>query len=219
MGVPATLGRRDIRGMFFHRLEEVSEASWAPRVSHMFQSDQDSEIYRFLGQSPALREWIGSRRPTEPKNFEITVRNAKFEATIPIAVDDMRRETVDQIRPRIRDLGARAAILPQKTLTTLLQANETAYDGVAYFGNHLTGRGNRISNALTDSSVVTPATPTTAEMASGILASIENILGALDDQGEPLNEFATEFTVMVPTAYWGVANGAVNDVFTALALA
>ena len=214
MGTAATLGSRAIRGMFFKRLEERAAASWAPRISHMFTSDQESETYGFLGQTPALRQWVGPRRKGQNKDFEFTIVNDEYEGTIEIAKRDLRRDKTGQVMVRINDLAARAAILPQKVLTTLLEGNGTAYDSIAYFGNHSAGRGTRISNALTDSSVASATAPTSAEMASGILTSIQTIIGALDDQGEPLNEFAEEFLVMVPTLYWSAAEAAINDVFT-----
>lgn len=214
MGTAALLGSRAIRGMFFKRLEERSRASWAPQISHMFTSDQASEQYGFLGNVPSLRAWRGPRHKSEPKDFSITIVNDEYEGTVEIARRDRRRDKTGQIQTRIGDLAARAAILPQKVLTTLLQSNGTAYDSLAFFADHTGGRGSRINNALTDSSVTSPTAPTSAEMASGILTSVQTILGANDDQDEPMNEFASEFLVMVPTAYMSAASAAINDVFT-----
>lgn len=213
MGSAAVLSRRDIRGMFFKRLEEAAMASWAPQIGHMFTSDQDAETYKFLGNVPALRAWRGARRKSEPKNFEIRVQNDKFEGTQEFEVDDMRRDKTDQIQARIGDLAARAAILPQKTFTTLLEANGLGYDGIAYFGAH-TGRGSLVTNVLTDSGVADAGVPTSAEMSAGILTLIQTILGANDDQGEPMNEFAKAFLLMVPTKYWSATQAALKNEFT-----
>jgi phage major head subunit gpT-like protein len=214
MGTAALLGSRAIRGMFFKRLEETSMASWAPAIAHMFDSDQASETYGFLGQVPSLRAWRGARRKTEPKDFSITVVNDEYEGTIEIARRDLRRDKTGQVQARIGDLATRAAQLPQKVLTTILEANAAAYDGIAYFGDHSASRGVRVNNALTDSSVSAATAPTSAEMTSGILALVQRINSATDDQGEPLNEFAREFLIMVPTLYLPAAVAAVQNEFT-----
>lgn len=214
MGASAILGTREIRGMFFKKLEETATASWIPSISHVFDSDQSSETYRFLGQVSALEEWIGSRKKKEPNNYAVTIINRKFEASVEFSLDDMRRDKTGQIRVRIGDLASRAAVMPQKVLTALLLANGTAYDGTAFFADRsalLTG--GRIDN-ITSDNISAPLTPTSAEHEAAIFGSIETLLSALDDEGEPMNEFAMQFAVMVPPAYWGVTQAVLRNEFT-----
>jgi hypothetical protein len=56
------LSSRAIMGMYFARLETNPGMGWIDGVSNLFGSDQASETYNFLGQSPAMREWIGGRQ-------------------------------------------------------------------------------------------------------------------------------------------------------------
>ena len=56
------LSSRAIIGMYFARLEQNPGMAWIDGVSNLFGSDQSSETYNFLGQSPAMREWLGSRQ-------------------------------------------------------------------------------------------------------------------------------------------------------------
>lgn len=211
-GTANVLSPRNVRGEFFKSLEETQTAGWVPSLSHMLSSDQASEDYRFLGQVPAMRAWRGARRKTEPKSYKIQIANDKFENGVEFSRDDIRRDKTGQIRSRIRSLGARAAQLPTKTLTTLLEGNATAYDGVAFFGNHVAA--SVINNALTDSTVAAPTAPTSAEMMSGILAAVQALFGVKDDQGEPMNEFAGRFAVMVPVAYQAATFAALGNEFT-----
>jgi len=214
MGMLNALTNRAIRGMFYHRLEEAGTASWASLIGNMFTSDQPSETYSFAGMSPALTAWRGSRRRIEPKPFSTTIVNDKFEASIGINKDDLRRDKTGQVRIRINELATRAAQLPQKVFTTLLEGNGNAYDGAAYFSDRSASTVSRVNNAQTDSSIVDPLNVTTAEMSKVIMKAISIIMSAKDDQGEPLNEFARKFCVMVPTLYWTATVGALRDVFT-----
>jgi phage major head subunit gpT-like protein len=218
MGTSSTLSSRAIRGMFYKRLEETTAASWVSTIGSVFNSDQESETYRFLGQVPALRAWRGARSSVEPRNFGITIINDKYEAGVNFARDDIRRDKTPQIRARIGDLASRAACLPQKVFTTLLEGNGNAYDGNAFFADRTSATTGKVNNAQTDSGVSDPVAPTTAEMAKGILKTISIILSAKDDQGEPYNEFATSFAVMVPTLYWSATIGALGDEYLSTAV-
>jgi len=215
MGASATLGRRDIRGMFFKRLEEVATASWVSRLAMMIDSDQSSEILRWLGQVPAMRELIGTRHKREPRPYELTIINRTFEATVEFAVKDMRRDKTGQIRIRISDLAKRAATLPQKVLTETLENNGNAYDGNALFADRSAlDTGGQYDN-IVDQVAATGTDLTSDEMVTAIMNCVEAMMGALDDEGEPINEFAQEFAVMVPANYWGALMGALRDDFTA----
>lgn len=55
------LGSRAIIGEYYAALEADLGVSWVPYVSNIFDVDQAIETYKWLGQSPALREWIGGR--------------------------------------------------------------------------------------------------------------------------------------------------------------
>ena len=48
--------------MYYARLENPMNAGWIAGVSNLFGSDQASETYAFLGQTPRMREWIGGRQ-------------------------------------------------------------------------------------------------------------------------------------------------------------
>lgn len=213
MGASKVLGSREIRGMFFHRLEEITRALWLPMVAHDFDSDQASEKYAFLGTSPAMKEWIGMRQKKEPTAYSLTVLNRKFANAVEFDVDDLIRDKTGQIRVRIGDLGARAATLGQSILSTLLTANGTAYDALAFYADR-TGvkTGGQIDNDI-GAAAVAPTLPTTAEMSTAILAAVTKILESLDDEDEPLSEFATQFAVMVPPNMGAPTAGALKDQF------
>lgn len=199
----ASLGSRAIIGAFHKRLEEVQQAGWTSQLAMVVDTNQESEQYKFLSDAPALHEWGSGRNKTTPRPWDFTVRNKKWSGGLEIDEDDWRRDKTGQILIRVNELAARAAQLPQKVLSALLVANGNAYDGVAFYHltNHKNLNGDTIANAV-QIAAATGTTPTNAEMETAVLTAIESILGFKDDAGEPRNEFAKSFTVMVPTVMW-----------------
>ena len=55
------LSSRAIIGEFFKRLNADDGMAWIGAISNYFTSDQDTEEYAWIGQSPVMREWIGGR--------------------------------------------------------------------------------------------------------------------------------------------------------------
>jgi hypothetical protein len=214
-GMLKALGTRVVKGAFNKRLEEVQTASWVPKLGMTITTDVETETLAFLSDAPAMKE-RGSNLPKKglrPYTFSIT--NKDFSAGLEVKDSDMRRDKTGQIMIRAGELGARAAQLPQKVLSELIIANGTAYDGVAFYATtHTTLAGNTINNAL-QVAAATGVIPTNAEMETAILTAIEAILGWKDDEGEPRNEFAQEFTVMVPTTLWKQASAALKNDYIA----
>jgi len=208
-----SLSTRGIRGAFFKRLTERALASWANRFANMFTSDQPVETYKFLGQVPAMRAFRGARNTKSPTPFTLSIANDTFEASVRVDKDDWRRDKVGQILARLNDMAGRAATLPQKTLSAVLEANGNAYDGAALFSDRSSASIVRVNNALS-TDITTPSAPSTAEFSAAVALCIDTLMSAKDDQGEPLNEDAMQFDVMVPTKYQGVAAAAVSAAYT-----
>ena len=53
--------------------------------------------------------------------------------------------------------------------------------------------------------------PSVEEIQQCILQAIQAILGFKDDVGEPMNELARSFLVMLPTTLWGIAVSAITN--------
>jgi len=202
---------RNIEGSYFWSLEETQQASWVPMISNMFDSDQPYEIYKWLGSAPSMSAWRGERVRSGLGDYELNVISDKFDSTLAFDVDDIRRDKTGQIVRRVAEMGQKAATLPQRLFTTLLEANGTGYDGAAFFANaHNAGS---VDNNLAYNSTVANA-PTSAEMSAAILEAVQAMYGFKDDSGDPCNEFAQQFMVMVPVNMWQPLIAALKDVFT-----
>jgi phage major head subunit gpT-like protein len=211
------LGSRAIIGAFMKRLEEQQRAGWTSQLALQLDSNQEVETIEFLGDAPAMMEHIGGPRPVSTvRPYEFTIRNKEFSGGLRFKESDVRRDKTGQIMIRAKELGARAAQLPQKVLSKLLVDNGNAYDGVAFYHatNHKNANNDTIANAI-QIAAATGVIPTNAETETGLLTGIETILGFKDDAGEPRNEFAKDFVVMVPTALWKQVKAVLKNDFIA----
>lgn len=215
----ALLGTKDIIGRFYMALEASANQSWANRVGMYFPSTQETENYKWLGMSPAMRQWIGGRQAKSLSVNGVSLTNVPYEATLEFNKRDLRRDKTGQIQVRIDDLARRANSHWASLLSALIIAGEdtVCYDGEYFFDtDHSEGSSGSQSNDLSSSNyselnVTTPTNPTASELADVILKMIQHIYSLKDDQGEPINENALQFLLMVPIPFWGAALKAVTS--------
>ena len=203
-----TLSSRAIIGEFYKTLEQDDGAAWLNALSMLFTSDQDSETYNWLGQSPAMQEWVGGRNAKGFRENGVTITNKHYEATIEVLVKELRRDKTGQVMARIRDLAQRTNSHWASLLSTLIINAESTvcYDGQYFFDtDHSEGDSGSQSNDIATDISALPASvhgvvtaPSVEEAQQAIMKSITAILGFKDDQGEPMNENASSFLVMVP---------------------
>jgi len=213
------LTERQIIGTFYQTLNADAGAGWINDVSNLFSSDQASEDYAWLGMAPAMREWVGGRNAKGFSENDLTIKNKHFEATLEILVKDLRRDKSGQALVRIADLARRTNAHWASLLSTLtLNGTSTAcYDGQYFFDtDHSEGDSGSQSNDIeVDISAQpcevtgTPTAPSVEEMQWSIVNGIQAIAGFKDNQGEPLNETASSFLVMVPMSLLNAAKQAV----------
>lgn len=210
------LTRRDVTGEFYKTLEQSLGASWIDALSMKFNSDQDSETYNWIGQSPAMREWVGGRLAKGFREDGFTVVNKHYEATLEILIKELRRDKSGQAMVRIRNLAERANAHWASLLSAKIAAGEstTCYDGQFYFDtDHSEGDSGTQDNDITVDISTLPASvhgsttaPSVEEFQQVAIQAIQAILGFKDDRGEPMNELAQNFLIMVPTSLWITAS-------------
>lgn len=216
------LGSRAIIGRFFNALDSYLGETWLDPVSIEFQSDQPSETYKWLGQVPAMREWVGGKHAKGFRENGLTIENKEFESTIELPRKWLRRDKTGQINVRINELAQRASEHWQKLLTTLItngtgSTSGLAYDGQFFFDDdHTEGLSGTQKNLLTSTEVAsldvtTAATPTAAEASKAILGVISYMMTIKDDQGEPMNHNAKNWLVMTSPVMWQHLAGAIYN--------
>ncbi|BBK44129.1 hypothetical protein STVA_41490 [Allostella vacuolata] len=215
----AGLSSRAIIGEFYARLEAATGMSWITALSMLFQSDQGSEEYKWLGQAPVMREWVGGREAKGFRENGFTVPNKTFEATTVVSVDDLRRDKTGQVMLRIGEMAGRTVSHDAGLISTLIVNGGTGlcYDGQYFFDtDHAEGANGSQSNIVTwdisdGGGGGTATAPTAKTMADAIVAGIARMLSFKDDVGEPLNEMAKDFVVMVPPSMMGPALAATGS--------
>lgn len=197
------LGSRAIIGEFYNKLNADMGQSWIPGISMLFDSNQESETYKWLGMAPAMREWIGGRNAKGFRENGITIVNKTYEATMEVLVDEIRRDKTGQVMLRVAELAQRTNSHWASLLTTLIVNGESGdcYDGQDFFDtDHSEGDSGTQDNDLTGAAT-TATQPTSTEAESALMSCVEAILGFKDDHGEPMNEGASKFRIMIPTVY------------------
>lgn len=213
------LGSRAIIGEFYKTLEQNIGQTWIPTVSNLFTSDQESEEYRWLGMVPQLREWVGGRQAKGFRENGISIKNLPFEATLEVLTRELRRDKTGQIMVRVRELAKRANSHWASLISTLILngATSVCYDGQYFFDtDHNEGASGNLSNKIdADISAYpmsvhgTVTAPSPEEMQWAIMAGIQQLYALKDDQGEPMNEMATNFLVMIAPSLWKPAQSAI----------
>lgn len=219
MSINQLITSRQVIGEMYMRLTS-STASWVNRYAMKMDSNQETENYAWLGMAPKMREWVGGRQPKGLREQTFSITNKDHEATLEILTKDLRRERWGQIRTRISELSRRTLTYPASLISTLILSGESGvcYDSHYFFDTtHAEGDSGTQSNLLTVDISALPvsvhgasaAAPSVEEMAAAILQGVQSIVGFKDDQGEPMNEDAAAFEVMVPTPLTNVARAAV----------
>jgi phage major head subunit gpT-like protein len=219
------LSSRAVLGMYYARLEANPGLAWVNGVSNLFNSDQASETYPFLGQSPAMREWVGGRQAKGLSQNSLSITNKHYESTLEIALRDMRRDKTGQIEARVNEFADRSLTHWASLLSTLIIAGPSTvcYDGQYYFDtDHSEGASGSQDNDITVDISALPCVahgvvtaPSMEEMQQSILKAVAAILGFKDDRGEPMNENAQRFMVLVPASLYITAVAACSTLVTA----
>jgi len=167
--------------------------------------------------APQMREWVGGRDAKGFRENGITIANKTYEATMEVLVDEIRRDKTGQVMLRVAELAQRTNSHWASLLTTLIVAGTTTncYDGQLFFDtDHDEGDSGTLDNDLTGAAA-TGTQPTAAEAEAAVMACITAILGFKDDQGEPMNEGASKFRIMIPAVFLSPFAAVLNNEFIA----
>jgi phage major head subunit gpT-like protein len=218
----SSLDSRDIIADFYPRLEAANQALWINDIAMLLPSDREVEELAWLGQVPQMRAWIGGRMEETLNKYALSVRNRPYEATLPISIDDLRRDKTGQLRQRVADLATRTSTHWNKLGGEWITAGEAgtlglAYDGQFFYDTDHDESGTSQTNDLTatevpSANVATASTLTTTEAANIITETIAYMMSLTDDKGEPVNQSPTEVLILATKV------GHYNGLRTALGL-
>lgn len=200
------LDSRDIVAGFSPAFEAAMENQWFAGISTPIPSDRETEEMAWVGQVAGLRRWAGGRHEGILNKYSLSLTNYKYEDTLRLSNDDLRRDKTGLLRKRVSDMALRAATHWNVLGGTWITNGEAgtsglAYDGQFFFDTDHNESGSHQTNDLTATevpaaNVTTTSTLTTTEAAGIITETIAYMQSLTDDQGEPINQGPTPVTIL-----------------------
>lgn len=197
--------------MFQQFLTTEAGPDWASLLGGpVLPSNQPIETYGGVGTVPMLRPWRGTRRASEPRPITFTLPNERYEGTLVVTPDDLSFNKLGHVQANIDGLAKRASQHWRKLISDVITANTVGYDGLAMFHDSHVENGQAAQDNNLAFAAATGTTPTVGEMEGAILQAMAALMGFKDDNGEPVNEDLNSLIVMVPTAHYNTAAGALS---------
>ena len=105
-------------------------------IATLIPSNNESNLYAFLGQFPQFRKWIGDRVVKSMMTHNYTIVNETYESTVGVPREKIEDDTFGVFTPMMEEMGAAAATHPDEIMfmDILLNGNtEVGYDGQFFF--------------------------------------------------------------------------------------
>ena len=117
-------------------------------VAMQTPSTGKSVDYKWLGDFPTMKEWLGDRAIKDLGAFTYEIVNKSYEATIEVDRDDIKDDEIGVYTPMIQGLAGAAKSHPDVLVWTLLKAGfeTTCYDGQYFFDTDHVVNGVSVSN-------------------------------------------------------------------------
>jgi hypothetical protein len=205
---------RNLRGQFYERLEIATQQSWVNDLSFAVSSDSEGESFADLDRPPTLQPKQSGSSPARPSMRTWQIENEEFEASVGLPEKILRRDKTGLINRHLDDLAVRTTTHWRKLMTTLVETGHQvtiSRDNATFFSashaeGDFTGQKNLLTaNEIPSLNVATPTAPTAVELADAVSALIAHFYTFKDAEGEPFNEDAMRFLVMLPQNFANVA--------------
>ena len=118
----------------FNQAFDAAQSMW-PLVSMEVPSGGKSVDYKWLGDFPMMREWVGDRVIKDLSAFHYEITNKAYEATIEVDRDDISDDQIGVYTPMIQGLAQGAKVHPDILVFALLAAGfaTLCFDGQYFF--------------------------------------------------------------------------------------
>lgn len=134
----------------FNKSFEDTQSNYQ-KVATVVPSSTKEQTYKWLGQMPTMKEWIGEREIQNLAAYEYTIKNEKFEMTYGVPRDDIEDDQYGVYTPLFANMGEEAARQPDRLVFGAMMKGfeEKCYDGLPFFSaSHKSG--NRTYSNLGD---------------------------------------------------------------------
>lgn len=115
-------------------------------ATRIFSTDL-SEKYVWLGNFPAMKEWVGDKAVKQLKDYGYQIANKSYESTVSVPNKHIELDKIGLYKPMIEQNSQEAKRFSSDLIASLLIAGEAndCYDGKKYFAsNHIIGEGSTV---------------------------------------------------------------------------
>jgi len=131
----------------FNQALDAAPSYWE-KVAMRVPSEGRSVDYKWLGDFPMLREWVGDRLIKDLSAFHYEIVNKDYEATIEVDRNDIEDDQIGVYTPMIQGLAWAARQHPDMLIFGLLAAgfSTLCYDNNYFFDSDHPVGGSAVSN-------------------------------------------------------------------------
>lgn len=165
-------------------------------IATLVPSSTGSEKYDWLGEWPAIREWIGDRVLKELAASTYAIDNKSYESTVRVKKPHVEDDQLGIYGPMFQELGRTTAAFPDRLIFALLAAGQVnkCYDGQPFFDDEHPVGGGVASNFTAGAGATWYLLDTTRALKPLIYQRRrEFALVALDNPNDPNVFFKNEF--------------------------
>ena len=173
------------------------------QVAMIAPSTHASEKYGWLGNVPAVREWLGALHATELAEYDYTITNKNWETSIKIDRNSLEDDSYGMHRDRVATMP-RAILEHRWEMIEDLFANGTtnlAYDGSAFFADRTAPNDNLLAGT---------GAAATSTIKTDILSAYAAMYNFKSDTGRQLR--LKMDTIVCPVEIYGLVLEAVTAV-------
>lgn len=211
--------KRIIMDSFYKEIAQAQLERVYPKIAEEIPQETTSVTRPGFGSVPRPIQLSGttdggsSAKSRTVKDYQFTTTVVEWDNTIDLPralVEDLP----DEAAMLARNLAAAGTVhLDERGIAQLDSATALGYDGKALYSTTHNESGSNQDNAKT-----TAGTPTATEFEASLGVSVAALRGYTDDQGRPVNEGATRYTILVAPGQERVANIVLNPTMSAQAV-
>lgn len=142
------VNRQALQGIYgafntlFNKVLGETKTTWE-KIATRVPSSTGEESYKWLGNIPKMREWIGDRQIQNLAAHDYTVKNKDFELTVGVDRNDIEDDCIGLYTPMIQTVAQSAATFPDDLTFDVLKAGftEKCFDGKPFYSKeHIIGK-------------------------------------------------------------------------------
>lgn len=174
----------------FNKTLSAYTPTW-PQIAFKVTSTSGEENYKWLGDFPMLREWIGNRQIKSLAAYDYLLKNKDFEGTVSIPRNAIEDDRIGLYAPMVQGLAEAAAAHPNDLVFALLANGftNTCFDGKPFFSTNHTMGAKKKAGSNKGVAVLTPDAYAAARTA---------MMSLINDADQPLK--ITPDLLVVPPA-------------------